>query len=186
MDFLAANHLGRAMYADLSANPDKPPNFARYAFLDAAARRFYPDWNAAADTPSPSLRTAAGRDPHDKGLHDLVGELSTRSDEFRRRWGAHDVRTTAPASSASTTGRRRPRPRLREHRHDLRTRPHLTIYATEPASPTARALALLGSWAATPTPLRQFSRPDRRPIRDQGSDPAEPTAASHDCPTSGG
>ena len=38
------------------------------------------------------LRTAAGRDPHDKQLHDLVGELSTRSDEFRRRWGAHDVR----------------------------------------------------------------------------------------------
>ena len=40
-----------------------------------------------------NLRTAAGKDPHDKGLHDLVGELSTRSDDFRRRWGAHNVRT---------------------------------------------------------------------------------------------
>jgi hypothetical protein len=38
------------------------------------------------------LRTEAGRDPYDRILQDLIGELSTRSDEFRTRWGAHDVR----------------------------------------------------------------------------------------------
>ena len=81
------------MYTDLYADPSAPPNFARYTFLDSAARRFYPDWDLAADMTVANLRTAAGKDPHDKGLHDLVGELSTRSDDFRRRWGAHNVRT---------------------------------------------------------------------------------------------
>ena len=74
------------------SDPQTPPNFARFTFLDSAAHRFYPDWDRAADTAVANLRTAAGRDPHDKALHDLVGELSTRSDEFRRRWGAHNVR----------------------------------------------------------------------------------------------
>ena len=64
------------------------PNFARFTFLDLdAAHDFYPDWDTAADTCVAILRTEAGRDPHDKALHDLVGELSTRSDDFRRRWG---------------------------------------------------------------------------------------------------
>ncbi|NED82890.1 transcriptional regulator, partial [Streptomyces sp. SID11233] len=61
-------------------------------FLDPAARRFYPDWERFADMCVPILRTEAGRNPHDKDLHDLVGELSTRSEEFRTRWGAHNVR----------------------------------------------------------------------------------------------
>ena len=92
-DLVAANQLGHAMYADVYADTTRPPNFARFTFFDAAARRFFPDWGLAADVSVANLRTAAGKDPHDKGLHDLVGELSTRSDEFRRRWGAHDVRT---------------------------------------------------------------------------------------------
>ena len=81
------------MYSDLYTDPTRPPNFARFTFLDSAARRFYPDWDLAADMTVANLRTAAGKDPHDKALHDLVGELSTRSDDFRRRWGAHNVRT---------------------------------------------------------------------------------------------
>jgi len=92
-DLLATNHLGRALYADLYNEPDVVPNFARFTFLDSAAHRFYPDWALAADMCVANLRTAAGKDPHDKDLHDLVGELSTRSDDFRRRWGAHNVRT---------------------------------------------------------------------------------------------
>jgi hypothetical protein len=82
----------RAMYADLLLGPTMPPNFARYTFLDNSARRFYLNWDLAADTSVANLRTAAGKDPHDKRLHALVGELSTRSEEFRRRWRAHDVR----------------------------------------------------------------------------------------------
>jgi transcriptional regulator with XRE-family HTH domain len=93
LDLLAANHLGRAMYCDHYSDPQTPPNFARFTFLDSAAHRFYPDWERAADTAVANLRTAAGRNPHDKALHDLVGELSTRSDEFGRRWSAHNVRT---------------------------------------------------------------------------------------------
>jgi len=71
---------------------DGYPNFARFTFLHLdAARDFYPDWDTAADTCVAILHTEAGRDPHDKDLHDLVGELSTRSEDFRTRWAAHNV-----------------------------------------------------------------------------------------------
>jgi len=150
-DLLAANHLGRALYADVyAADPSRPPNLARFAFLDAAARRLYPDWEHMADITVANLRTAAGQDPHDRALQDLVGELSTRSDEFRRRWGAHNVRIHAGGTK-------------QYHHHvvgylelayetmDLRSEPGLsmTIFTAEPASPTAQALVLLASWAAT-------------------------------------
>jgi transcriptional regulator with XRE-family HTH domain len=149
-DLLAANHLGRAMYSDVYTDPTNTPNFGRFTFLDSAAHRFYPNWDLAADMTVANLRTAAGKDPHDKGLHDLVGELSTRSDDFRRRWGAHNVRTHGTGTKQF-------------HHHvvgdltlayesmDLRAEPDLTmtVYAAEPASPTAQALALLASWAAT-------------------------------------
>ncbi len=150
LDFLAANHLGRAMYADLLLDPTAKPNFARHTFFDNSARRFYPDWDLAADMTVANLRTAAGKDPHDKQLHELVGELSTRSEEFRRRWHAHDVRTHGTGVKHF-------------HHHvvgdlelayeslDLRAEPGLTltVYSAEPSSPTAHALALLASWAAT-------------------------------------
>jgi transcriptional regulator with XRE-family HTH domain len=149
-DLLAANHLGRAMYSDVYSDPTRPPNFARFTFLDSAARRFYPNFDVAADMTVANLRTAAGKDPHDKGLHDLVGELSTRSDDFRRRWGAHNVRTHGTGIKTF-------------HHHavgdlelayesmDLRAEPDLTmtLYAAQPASPTEEALRLLASWAAT-------------------------------------
>ena len=114
---------------------------------------FYPDWDLAADTCVAILRTEAGRDPHDKGLHDLVGELSTRSEDFRRRWSAHDVRLTAPAPSTSTTTSSATST-LAYESLDMVSEPGLTltIYAAEPASPTADALALLASWAAAHTP----------------------------------
>jgi transcriptional regulator with XRE-family HTH domain len=151
MDLLATNHLGRAMHSSLyDSDPAGQPNFARYTFLDDDAHRFYPDWDTAADTAVAILRTEAGRDPHDRGLHDLVGELSTRSEEFRRRWSAHNVRLHGAGTKHF-------------HHHvvgdlalayeslDMIAEPGLTltIYAAEPASPTAEALALLASWAAT-------------------------------------
>jgi hypothetical protein len=102
-DLLATDLLGRALYADLYNNPDGAPNFARFSFLDSAAHRFYPDWDLAADTTVANLRTAAGQDPHNKSLHDLVGELSTRCEEFRRRWGPTTSAPTAPVSNTFTT-----------------------------------------------------------------------------------
>ena len=151
MDILAANALGRAMYVDLFDGSDRPPNLARFCFLDRPhADRFYPDWDAAADATVAILRGEAGRDPHDKGLHDLVGELSTRSEAFRRKWGMHDVRR-------HTTGRKHfIHPVVGEvdlvfEAAELREDPGLSlmIYAAEPGTPTAEALTLLASWAAT-------------------------------------
>ena len=149
-DLLAANHLGRALYTDLLADPSGKPNFARFTFLDPAARRFYPDWDYFADITVAMLRTEAGRSPHDRKLHELVGELSTRSEEFRRRWSAHNVRIHSSGT---------------KHFHhpvvgdltlayvtvDLRLEASvsMTVYAAEPGSPSEHALQLLASWAAT-------------------------------------
>ena len=103
--------------------PRGAPNFARYTFLDEDSHRFYPNWDTAADTCVAILRTEAGRDPHDPAMHDLVGELSTRSDEFRRRWNTHDVRLHGSRhQDLPPHHRRRPRTRLRKRRHALRTR----------------------------------------------------------------
>ncbi|GAA4955390.1 helix-turn-helix transcriptional regulator [Actinoplanes utahensis] len=149
-DLLAANLLGRAMYSDVYTNVTGVPNFGRFTFLDSAAHRFFPDWNLAADMTVANLRTAAGKDPHDKGLHDLVGELSTRSEDFRRRWSAHNVRTHGTGIKTfhhQVVGNLE----LAYETMDLRAEDGaaMTIYAAEPGSPTAQALTLLASWAAT-------------------------------------
>lgn len=150
LDLLASNELGRALYADVFAETPNL-NLARFAFLQRhLSDRFYPDWGLAADQCVAVLRTEAGRDPYDKGLQDLVGELSTRSDEFRRRWGAHDV-------ARHTDGRK-----FFHHPivgdldlifegMDLKSDPglNLMIYAAEPGSTTADNLQLLASWWAT-------------------------------------
>ncbi|MFI2780845.1 helix-turn-helix transcriptional regulator [Streptomyces sp. ALB3] len=152
MDLLAANQLARAFYDDVYAAPGNQANLARFNFLDPASRRFYPDWEQAADVAVAILRTEAGRSPHDKGLHDLVGELSTRSDEFRTRWGAHDVRHHGTGTK-------------RFHHHavgdltlayeglEMAAEPGLTltIYAAEPGSASEESLNLLASWEATRT-----------------------------------
>ncbi|TDD66533.1 XRE family transcriptional regulator [Jiangella aurantiaca] len=154
MDLLAANQLARAfydeVYASAAANGQHPANLARFTFLDAAARRFYTEWEAAADIVVAMLRTEAGRDPRDKDLHDLVGELSTRSDDFRTRWGAHNVRLHGTGTK-------------QYHHHvvgdltlayeglEMAAEPGLTltIYTAEPGSPSAERLQLLASWAAS-------------------------------------
>ena len=92
LDILAANQLGHALYTDMYARPERPPNHARFIFLDPRSQSFYPNWNKAADDTVAILHTTAGRDPYDRALTDLIGELSTRSDDFRTRWAAHNVR----------------------------------------------------------------------------------------------
>ncbi|MFB6703881.1 helix-turn-helix transcriptional regulator [Streptomyces sp. NPDC056333] len=150
MDILAANQLARAFYSDVHASPGNQANLARFNFLDPASHRFYPDWDQAADIAVAILRTEAGRNPHDKDLHDLVGELSTRSDEFRTRWGAHNVRHHG-------TGTKRFRHAavgeltLAFEGLDMAAEPGLTltIYTAEPGSPSEEGLRLLASWATT-------------------------------------
>ena len=150
MDVVAENALFRALYADLYGLAERPVNLARFAFLHRdLAERFYPNWSLSADINVAILRTEAGRDPHNRALQDLVGELSTLSDEFRTRWGAHNVRHHVSG-----------------HKHfhhpvvgDLDLvyeamepagSPGLSflIYTALPGSPTEDALRLLASWAA--------------------------------------
>lgn len=150
MDILAANPLARAFYADVYAAPGNQANLARFNFLDPASRRFYPDWDLFANVAVAILRTEAGRNPHDKDLHDLVGELSTRSEEFRSRWGAHNVRhhgTGTKRFHHSAVGELT----LAFEGLEMAAEPGLTltIYTAEPRSPSEEGLRLLASWAAT-------------------------------------
>lgn len=150
MDILAVNPLGKAFYADVFAAPGLG-NLARFSFLDPErSRTFYPDWDAAADVTVAILRTEAGRDPHNKDLQDLIGELSTRSDEFRTRWGAHNVRRHGTGEKSfhhAVVGDLT----LAYEGLELTTDPDLSflIYTAEPGSPSEERLRLLASWAAS-------------------------------------
>jgi hypothetical protein len=92
LDILAANQLGAALFAPVLTSSAQPANNARFLFLDPAAPGFYPDWERHAQDMVAMLRTEAGRNPYDKALSNLIGELSTRSENFRTWWAAHNVR----------------------------------------------------------------------------------------------
>lgn len=150
MDVLAVNTLGRAFYRDVYDMPGQPPNLARFTFLDDRAASFYPDWELFAEMTVSILRTEAGRDPHNKDLHDLIGELSTRSNDFRRLWSAHNVRHHGTGSKAfhhPVVGDLT----LAYEGLEMAAEPGLTltIYAAEPGSLSDEAIKLLASWAAT-------------------------------------
>jgi transcriptional regulator with XRE-family HTH domain len=154
-DLVAANALGYAFYAPLYPDPQHPDpshpvNFVRFCFLDPRAHEFYPDWDFMADVAVNNLRTEAGRDPYDRGISDLVGELSTRSEEFRVRWARHNVRLH------QTGTKRFHHPVVGDLEVGYETMPipadpglGLTVYSPEPGSPSADALTLLATWAAT-------------------------------------
>ncbi|MBL7499035.1 helix-turn-helix domain-containing protein [Frankia sp. CNm7] len=157
LDAVAANPFGRALFAPVYATPGRsahrPVNHARFTFLDPRAHDFWLDWERAADDSVSTLRTEAGRDPHDRGLIDLVGELCTRSDAFRVRWAAHDVRL-------HRTGRKRIHHPAVGDLHlnfevmELPADPGLCLIAfhADTGSADADALRLLASWAATQDP----------------------------------
>jgi transcriptional regulator with XRE-family HTH domain len=150
LDMLAANELGRALFSGLYTSPPRPANHARFVFLDPRAETFYADWDRAARETAAILRAAAGRDPYDRDLSDLVGELATQSEDFRTHWAAHNVRFHAAAVKHlhhPVVGELS----LSFNRLDIAADPGLTmfIYAAEPGSRSAAALNLLGSWAAT-------------------------------------
>ncbi|MEU0236136.1 helix-turn-helix transcriptional regulator [Nocardiopsis sp. NPDC006198] len=151
-DVLAANRLACALYTDFEARPRRERNFARFVFLDEAARTLYADWEAIAGNCVASLRLYAGRHPDDPQLTDLVGELSVHSDTFRRMWADHDVR-------AHTNGTKRfHHPLVGELSLDyvvlaVEGDPDqtLVVYTPEPASPSAEALDILASWTGAST-----------------------------------
>ncbi|MBT1673871.1 helix-turn-helix transcriptional regulator [Curtobacterium flaccumfaciens] len=149
-DIVAANALGFAMHSDLVAAPARPMNFSRFIFLDPQARNFYQDWQRAAHTNVAILRREAGRTPNDKDLAALIGELSMRSDDFRGLWAAHDVRRHYAGVKSFRHSVVGP---LELHFQTLELAEDpglsLTIYPATPGSPTADALRVLASWAAT-------------------------------------
>ena len=158
-DVLAANDLGRALYSPIyeQADAGDQPNSARFLFLDPAASEFFIDYDKALNDCVAFLRVEAGRDPYDKELTDLIGELSTRSEDFRRRWAAHDVRY-------HRTGRKRfHHPLVGDIELDYEafdlpgdTAQRINIYTAPPGSDSEQALDLLASWSAreplTPSP----------------------------------
>jgi transcriptional regulator with XRE-family HTH domain len=156
-DILAANRLGYALYSELYVDPVRPANVARFLFLSPRAGDFFPDWEGTANDLVDNLRAEAGRNPHDRALQDLVGELSTRSQEFRTRWAAHNVRQ-------HQTGRKRlhhPVVGDLELTYEVLALPadaglSLVVYGAEPGSPSQDGLKLLASWAAT---LDQLDQP---------------------------
>lgn len=170
MDLLAVNNLARAFYKDVYDMPGQPPNIARYTFLDERAKSFYPDWGLFAEVTVAILRTEAARDPHNKELHDLIGELSTRSGEFRRRWGAHNVRHHGTGSKTfhhPVVGTMT----LAFEGLEMAAEPGLTvtIYAAEPGSSSEEALRLLASWAATEYGPESPALPAAQPRGRSGS-----------------
>ncbi|HEY3007407.1 MAG TPA: helix-turn-helix transcriptional regulator [Micromonosporaceae bacterium] len=162
LDVLAANPLAQALFAPVFADPARPVNHARFNFLNPRARDFWPDWERAADESVAMLRTEAGRDPYDEALIDLVGELCTRSDDFRVRWAAHDVRL-------HRTG-------LKHFHHPVVGELHLSyevmelpadpglsliVFSAEAGSPDDDAVKLLASWSATHDPADAPATPNQ-------------------------
>jgi transcriptional regulator with XRE-family HTH domain len=155
-DILAMNPLARALYTPVLDSPfagateRRPANATRYIYLDPGARDFFMDYDVIANDAAAMLRLEAGRNPHDKDLIALVGELSTQSELFRRRWASQDVKF-------HRSGRKRLRhPAVGEldlnfEAMEMPSEPglRLNIYTTEPNTPTYDGLRLLASWAAT-------------------------------------
>jgi hypothetical protein len=149
-DVLAANDLGLALYAPIYADPVRPPNTARFIFLDPHATELFGDWDKVANDIVALLRAEAGRDPYDRQLSDLIGELSTRSNEFRGRWAAHNVRIHTRGVKLLH------HPVVGDLELAFESFPlaadssqSLLTYTAEPGSPSQHALRLLASWAAT-------------------------------------
>jgi transcriptional regulator with XRE-family HTH domain len=155
-DILAMNPLAQALYSPVlasavaGATSRRPANTIRFLFLDPAAREFFIDYDRIATDAAAALRLEAGRNPHDKDLITLVGELSTQSELFRRHWASHDVKF-------HRSGRKRLRHPavgqldLNFEVVELPSEPELrlNIYTADPDTPTADGLKLLATWAAT-------------------------------------
>ncbi len=142
--------LARALYSPVLEDPRRPANTARFTYLNPAAPEFFVDWDKVANDAAAMLHLEAGRHPHDKALIELVGELSTQSEIFRQRWASHDVQF-------HRSGQKRLRHPvvgqldLNYESMELPSEPGLTliVYTAPPGSPTADALKVLASWAAT-------------------------------------
>lgn len=169
LDILAANPLGRALYAPVFDRATGTPNLARFIFFDPSAEQLFPEWHKTADEAVGLLQAEAARSPHSPAITHIVGELATRSDEFRTRWAAHNVtahrhgakRFHHPAVGELT---------LTYNVFTVTAAPGLSLvgYTAEPESPSAQAIQILGSWTATQRADTNLGSPEREgPSRPQ-------------------
>ncbi|MFJ3671440.1 helix-turn-helix transcriptional regulator [Streptomyces sp. NPDC090106] len=149
LDALAANPLGRALYAQMYADPTCEANVARFAFLNPVARAFYTDWDRMARFAVGALRVEAGKNPYDRELSNLIGELSTRSDAFRVMWGSHDVHVFRD------TTKRLHHPLVGDLELDQETMSlpdesglSVVVYSAPPRTASEDGLKLLANWSA--------------------------------------
>ncbi|MEQ8146072.1 helix-turn-helix transcriptional regulator [Streptomyces sp. OP7] len=149
-DILAANRMARALFADFDRKPRRERNYARWMFLDEAARELFVDWEDQARTAVESLRLEVGRDPQDRATTELIGELRERSAEFDRWWEQHRVHQRTHGS------KRLRHPLVGDLTVEYETLalpgdPDTTlfVYTCEEGSPSKRALDLLASWTLT-------------------------------------
>lgn len=148
LDLLGTNRLARALFSDLYLQETSRPNLARYLFLDDRSRAFYVEWSAVAKDVVAALRIEAGRNPYDRALTSLIGELSARSDEFRTWWASHHVRLHRTSTKTMNHPVAGPL-QLTGEALELPGDNGLTIitYTVEPASSSEQALRFLASWA---------------------------------------
>ena len=162
-DYLAANALGRALYAPRVREPRAAGQQRAVHLPGPRGARLLPRVGARwPRSSSRRLRSQAGRNPYDRNLQDLIGELSTRSDEFRVRWAAHNVRFHR------TGTKRLHHPIVGELELSYETLTldaddglRMALYTAEAGSASQQALDLLASWTATPEPTETRSRRDR-------------------------
>lgn len=164
LDILGTNTLGRALYAPIFDSPANPPgqpvNTARVHFLDAGtSHEFWGDrWETLAHDVVAILHAQAGRNLYDESLTNLVGELSTRSEDFRRLGASRDVREHRSGTKVfhhPAVGRLEldfeGMTLLGDHGLQL------NVYTAAPDTPAADSLKLLASWAATTLPAASAS-----------------------------
>ncbi|MEV8067857.1 helix-turn-helix transcriptional regulator [Streptomyces sp. NPDC085995] len=168
LDIVASNALCRALYSpmfDSDTTGDRGcANFPRYFFLDPGSREFFADWEEGARATVAVLRAEAGREPHDRALRDLVGELSTLSPDFRTMWASHDVRIRhegvkrlnhPEVGRVEMTFRSLDLPLPQRAVHDL------IVYTAEPGTVSEDCLRVLASWTAPGTSPANPIRPPR-------------------------
>jgi transcriptional regulator with XRE-family HTH domain len=155
LDVLASNPLGRALHAPMFASDtavDGQANFARFHFLDPVARDYFIDWEGGAAATVALLRAEAGREPGDRALRELVGELSTLSSEFRTMWASHDVRSLHEGVKRlqhPVVGFIELTYQSAELSNPTRAARTLNIYTAEPGTVHEENIQVLTSWAAT-------------------------------------
>ncbi|NQX17985.1 helix-turn-helix domain-containing protein [Rathayibacter sp. VKM Ac-2857] len=149
LDIIGANALGAALFSPVFEQRQRPVNLARFVFVDERSPSFFRNWCAVAEQSAALLRAEAARTPHDRNLSDLIGELSTQSESFRRLWGAPDVRdhSTGPkALHHPVVGDLDLDYEVLEFTIDRGVL--LVAYSAAPGSRSAESLRLLASWTA--------------------------------------